>query len=295
MEFTPAVIERVAFAAGHVELIEWCWPALLEFRRAETDLMLEMSLAPHATDSSAEFPELAPGNRCFMGTLFLRYPGVTVHGRGDGGKIRVVRMIFAPDAAQQIVGDRPVPPVRVLQGLLDIKNNTLRRLMSLALRELTLHDGRSDDALAALHGLVGLEMRRLLDREEQPVPGGRLASWQYRRIRERLAIGGPAPNAAELARLCGISVRHLNRQFHALTGSTVADHVENYRIEQARELLLADRQPIKNVAFACGFAHANSFARAFRRATGLSPQQFRQQMDFEPAALGCAPESGCSA
>jgi AraC-like DNA-binding protein len=277
MDFTPTLIDEVPLPDGRIELIEWHWPDLIGFLRREDDLMVEMSLAPYAADASAEFPELAPGNRCFMGTLFVRYPGVAIHGRGDGGHIRVVRMIFTGAAEERILRGRPLPPVAMLQGLLDIRNDTLRKLMTLALRELTTPEQRSPEALAALHRLVGIELGRLLERQLHAVPGGRLAAWQYRRIRERLAKGGPPPKADELARLCGISVRHLNRQFHALTGTTLADYVGNYWIERAKALLLDHELPVKSVAHATGFAHPNSFARAFRRAVGVSPQQFRQR------------------
>lgn len=284
MDFTPTAIEKVAFPGGRVELVEWLWPDVVDFRRRETDLMLEMSLPPYAADSSAELPELAPGARCFVGTLFVRYPGVMIHGRGDGGRIRVLRMIFDRGPALEAVQDRPLPDPARIKSLLDIRNETLRRLMGLALREFNRREDRSVEALEALHGLVGLELKRLLDQQLGPVAGGRLAAWQYRRIRERLAAGGPPPKAAELARLCGISVRHLTRQFQALTGTTLAGYVENFRIEQARTMLANPDLPIKNVAFATGFTHPNSFARAFRRATGVSPQEYRQRARPAPAA-----------
>jgi len=283
MDFTPTIIEKVAFPGGHVELVEWLWPDVIDFRRSEADLMLEMSLPPYATDSSAELPDLAPGSRCFIGTLFVRFPGVVIHGRGEGGRIRVLRMIFSAGPALAAVEERPLPDPGQLKGLLDIRSEPLRRMMSLALREINRSEDRSVEALAALHALVGIELRRLFDRQLAPVTGGRLAAWQYRRIRERLAAGGPPPKAAELARLCGISVRHLGRQFHALTGTTLAVYVEHFRIEQARTMLADLDMPIKNVAFASGFTHPNSFARAFRRATGLSPQEFRQRARLVPA------------
>src|SRR5688572_29100257 len=95
MDFTPTIIENVQLSAGRLELVEWRWPDMIDFVKTESDLMLEMSLPPHATDASAEFPDIDKGNHCFMGTLFVRYPGVTVHGRGEGGHIRVLRCIFS--------------------------------------------------------------------------------------------------------------------------------------------------------------------------------------------------------
>jgi AraC-like DNA-binding protein len=278
MDLTPTLLIRVPLPQGHVEIVEWHWPDIIDFTRTESELMLEMSLPPLATDASAEFPGLDPGNFCFVGTLFTRFPGVTVHGRGEGGHIRVLRFIFGPELARAVLGDEGVPAVPVLQGLLDIRSESLRKMMALALREMTTREDRSTQALGAIQTLLAVELRRIVERRLHATPGGRLAAWQYRKVRERLAQGGTTPSASELAALCGISVRHLNRQFQALTGSSVADYIANFLIERAKTMLERDDMPIKSVAHALGFAHANSFARAFRRATGLSPQRFRQRM-----------------
>ncbi len=284
MDQTPTYLERLALPEGRIELVEWHWPEIIGFDLVENELMLEMSLPPHATDASAEFPQIAPGHHSFLGTLFVRYPHVALRGRGGGGHIRVLRFVFGEAQKRQILGDGPSPSLPLLQGLLDIKNDSLRKVMLLAVREISGREDRSLPALTAMQTLAAIELQRLIDRQPAAAQGGRLAAWQYRRIRERLAQDTGPPTTAELAAVCGISVRHLNRQFHALTGSTVADYVTNYWVERAKAMLVADPAPIKNIAFGLGFAHANSFARAFRRATGVSPQDFRQR------AGGAAPE-----
>lgn len=278
MDFTPTIIHSAALRGGRFELVEWQWPDMIDFMVSEPVLMLEMSLPPLATDASAEFPEIDRGNRCFMGTLFIRYPGVMVHGRGQGGHIRVLRAIFTGQLASSILGEDGIPPVEVLQGLLDIRNDALRAMMRLASRELTTAEVRSDEAMEALHMLVAVELRRLFERQVHASSGGRLASWQYRRIRERLMESDIAPSITELAALCGISVRHLHRQFHALTGSTVTAYVDYYRMNRAQALLSSRDMPIKIIAARLGFAHPNSFARAFRRATGMTPLHYRQSI-----------------
>lgn len=278
MDFTPTITHSVSLHGGRFELVEWRWPDMIDFTIREPALMLEMSLPPLATDASAEFPDIDRGNRCFMGTMFIRYPGIMVHGRGEGGHIRVLRAIFSGQHAAAILGEDDVPPVQVLQGLLDIRNDALRFMMRQALRELTRPEAQSTDALEALHTLVAVEVRRLFERQVHAPTGGRLASWQYRRIRERLLESDVAPSISELAALCGISVRHLHRQFQALTGSTVIAYVDNFRMSRAQALLSDRDMPIKIVASQLGFAHPNSFARAFRRATGMTPLHYRQSI-----------------
>lgn len=272
----PDIVNRVILPHGRIDVLEWRWPDIIAFTLTERELMLEMSLPPYATDAAAEFPEIAPGQHCFVGTLFMRFPNVAMRGRGEGGHIRVLRVVFDEELACAALGDER-PSLEVMQGMLDIRNDSLRKIMTLTLREMNSQEECSEKALAALQTLALVEISRLLKRRVQASPGGRLAAWRYRRIRERLSQGGTLPRASELAALCGISVRHLNRQFQALTGRTVADYVTNYWVEQAKAMLGDGEASIKNVAFALGFSHANSFARAFGRATGETPKHYRQR------------------
>jgi AraC family transcriptional regulator len=282
MDLTPAslaptVLARVAVPGGVAELVEWQWPDMIDFTRSEDALMVEMSLPPYAADASACLPDIEPDRRCFMGTLFVRWPGVSIGGRSEGGRIRVVRCAIADPAARALLARRPDPSPAFLRSLLAIRSEALRALMRLLQRELANPVDRNDAAIAALVALVTVELGRIIDRREVSAGTGRLAAWQFRRIRERVARPGPPPSVGELAALCGISVRHLHRQFAALTGKTVADYIDATRIEQAKRLLGEREQPIKAIAQSCGFAHANSFARSFRRSTGLSPLAFRQR------------------
>ena len=271
------IVQQVMLPQGRLELIEWQWPDMIDFLRTETELMIEMSVPPFATDACAEFPEIACGEHCFMGTLFIRYPGIAVHGRGEGGHIRVLRLVFPANVAKAILDAGTQPSLQLLQSLLDIRSAALRMLMRLAFRELTNATERSPVAMTAILELVAIELRRLLGQRSEGASSGRLAGWQHRRIRDRLTAEGAVPTVAELAGLCGISPRHLHRQFLALTGMTVAKYVESFQIERAKEMLATSVFPVQHIGFACGFSHPNSFARAFRRATGIPPLAFRQK------------------
>ena len=273
----PTVLAQVETAAGRAELVEWHWPAVLDFARRETELMIEMALPPMQAEASAWLPEIDPDRRCHMGSLFVRWPGVLIGGRSEGGHIRVVRCVLARDRARALMDRRSTPDAGFIKALLAIRSEPLRMALQLLRRELANPVDRSDSAIAALVEVIATELGRVIDRCYAPAACGRLAGWQFRRIRQRLAEPGPVPTVADLARLCGISARHLHRQFHALTGVTVADYIETARIEQAKRLLHSQPDPIKAIARACGFSHANSFARAFRRSTGLSPLAFRQR------------------
>ena len=98
---------------------------------------------------------------------------------------------------------------------------------------------------------------------------------------------------AELAELCGISVRHLHRQFLNLTGVTISDYIEAQLVSRAKGLLAGTALSIRQIAAQSGFEHANSFSRTFRRATGMTPLRYRQLKSGRTLAV--APDDGnCS-
>lgn len=277
VDLNPSRVEVVRVPAGRVELVNWHWPDLIDFTLTEREMMIEMPLPPLATDGSVCFPEIAPDKRCMIGSLFVRWPGIAVSGRAEGGHIRVLRLVLSDELTAPLLALNPNPSLSFLQSLLVLRNDPIRQLMRLLYREFENQIDRSDTAMAAISDLLVLELQRHISREPQGGRIGRLAAWQFRRIQRRLADGGTAPTVAELAALCGISPRHLHRQFLALTGKTVSDYIEAARIEEAKQMLSRCDLPVKSIAQRCGFAYGNSFARAFRRSTGLSPQAYRQR------------------
>jgi transcriptional regulator GlxA family with amidase domain len=82
-------------------------------------------------------------------------------------------------------------------------------------------------------------------------------------------------SVAALARRAGLSERHLARMFRAETGTTVADHVEAVRVEAARRFLEDGGTGLGVVARRCGFGTVETFHRAFKRRTGITPGEHR--------------------
>jgi len=94
-----------------------------------------------------------------------------------------------------------------------------------------------------------------------------------------------------LARLAAFSPFHLHRVFRAWTGETLRDFVRRRRLETAGIRLRYDPAlTVREVAQACGFASAETFARAFRQHFGVTPSAWRQgSLQHAPDAPSCAP------
>ncbi len=81
---------------------------------------------------------------------------------------------------------------------------------------------------------------------------------------------------AETAAHFAVSPSHLSRVFHRETGFGVREYLIQYRIRQACELLLNSDLSVTQIADRCGFSDSNYFGDAFKKATGLSPREYRK-------------------
>jgi transcriptional regulator GlxA family with amidase domain len=80
-----------------------------------------------------------------------------------------------------------------------------------------------------------------------------------------------------LAARVGLGPRHFSREFRATFGLPPAAYVERLRLDEARRRLLGQVRSIESVARAVGFASADGFRRAFARAFGVAPREFRRR------------------
>lgn len=79
----------------------------------------------------------------------------------------------------------------------------------------------------------------------------------------------------ELAALAGLSLVQLRARIRAETGEALARHIRRLRLERAKVALKYTPQPVIEIALASGFQSHEGFTRAFRRAYGLAPANFR--------------------
>jgi AraC family transcriptional regulator len=80
---------------------------------------------------------------------------------------------------------------------------------------------------------------------------------------------------AELARVSGLSTFHFARMFTLVVGISPNRYVSRLRLEQAMADVAAGKLSLAQIAFKSGFSSQASFTRAFRRATGITPGEYR--------------------
>ncbi|WP_395737648.1 helix-turn-helix domain-containing protein [Prosthecobacter sp.] len=73
-----------------------------------------------------------------------------------------------------------------------------------------------------------------------------------------------------------IGIRRAGQLLQQHLGIGLRTFMERRRVDLARERVMADRDTLKEIAFALGFRHASHFTAWFRRHTGVSPSAYRQ-------------------
>ena len=90
-------------------------------------------------------------------------------------------------------------------------------------------------------------------------------------------VGEPV-RLSEAARIVNLSEGAFSRFFRLHTGKTFPEFVNELRIGRACTLLMEDDLNITEVAYECGFTNLSNFNRQFLRLKGLSPHEFRLQL-----------------
>ncbi|MBN1675462.1 MAG: helix-turn-helix domain-containing protein [Kiritimatiellae bacterium] len=82
---------------------------------------------------------------------------------------------------------------------------------------------------------------------------------------------------SKLADVSGLSVRHLTRLFKTHYNASPIQYLLALRVQNAATLLRQTDKRITELAFDCGFADSNYFARQFRHIMGVSPSEYRRK------------------
>ncbi len=86
-----------------------------------------------------------------------------------------------------------------------------------------------------------------------------------------------ASPVAAMTKLSGLPERTFIRRFSKATGLSPLDYVHSVRLEEAKQMLETEDQPVEAIALEVGYEDASFFNRLFRRKVGLTPAQYRRR------------------
>jgi AraC family transcriptional regulator len=220
------------------------------------------------------------------GTVWLCPSGVTEEFINVAQPIQDCLHIFLPGCPfeETMLRDLDIDPKRAeLRYEAIAQDAFISQIASQILRELN-HESSSGrllvetlgHALAAhlVHKYSAAEVREREARSaDKPLDARRLA-----RVVEFIRSNLDAElTVTQMASVACMSAAHFARSFRLATGFPPHEFVSHQRLALAKMRLLSEDSQIGEIALAAGFSSQANFARAFRKAVGLTAAQFRAQ------------------
>ncbi|HGJ5876223.1 MAG TPA: helix-turn-helix domain-containing protein [Arsenophonus sp.] len=85
----------------------------------------------------------------------------------------------------------------------------------------------------------------------------------------------------ELATYSGYSLWHMQKIFKEITGISLGKYIRQRRLAKAVNLLRNSSKPIFDIALDFGFGSQSHFTYMFRKEFGITPYDFRQNINIE--------------
>lgn len=92
---------------------------------------------------------------------------------------------------------------------------------------------------------------------------------------EKLKESGPL-SIRYLADRIHLSTNYLSDLLRKETGRSAKDHINDFVVEKAKNLLLSGRESVSEIAYTLGFNYPHYFSRLFKAKTGMTPQEYRE-------------------
>lgn len=239
---------------------------------------VDLCLTPRRPNARARYVDLwSPHRFNSMGSIIALPPRFNIHLKSEGGKHISLICALHADLVDRWLPHEFEWTDRRLEACLNLSDSTVRSLL-LKLSHEMRHPGVGSRQLSeAIVQMLPIELARNLIAMDEPTEFGGLAAWRLRAIEKRVAEPGKLPTLAELANECRVSVRQLTRGFRTSRGCTIGDYLAQQRMDSAKRRL-ATNESIKSIAEATGFASQSTFTYTFRRATGVTPQEYRKRV-----------------
>ncbi|MEW9108538.1 MAG: AraC family transcriptional regulator [Cytobacillus gottheilii] len=82
----------------------------------------------------------------------------------------------------------------------------------------------------------------------------------------------------KIARIACLSPNHLLRTYNQIYGRTPHQHISEFRIQKAKQLLSKADKNMTDITFELGFQNPVSFSKVFKQHVGISPIEYRKKV-----------------
>lgn len=124
---------------------------------------------------------------------------------------------------------------------------------------------------------AGLSLTSACEKANTPKPNTEF----FQKVEKCIENGYQDPNLTigMIADQLHVSTRALQRKMKALTNIPPNEYLRQYRLNRAKQLIESNADTISNIAFDVGFSSMSYFSSCFKSSFGVSPGDYRMQVD----------------
>lgn len=89
------------------------------------------------------------------------------------------------------------------------------------------------------------------------------------------ALNNGLPTVSHFAEVMNMSSHYLSDLLKKETGLNAQQHIQNFMIDRAKNLLLGTEEQVSQIAYGLGFEYPQHFSKLFKAKTGMSPKEYR--------------------
>lgn len=154
----------------------------------------------------------------------------------------------------------------------------LEPYLRLFLQELQSRRDYFEPACHQLTALLMLQINRICPLTQNNTSSSRKSAMECARVRQYIDEHyAESITLDQLARYAGLNKYYLVHVFNREMGCSPISYLIERRISESKRLLAATRIPVQQISRQLGFSSPSYFSQSFRRATGVSPAEFRRQ------------------
>jgi AraC family transcriptional regulator len=199
----------------------------------------------------------------------------------EQGALEILHLYLRPDALLEYATERGFQGSATQSLRYTVSDPLLEQIGRAILAEMQTETAAGSLLVESLGSSLSARLlqshsRSPLDIAARSSSAGKLDPRRLSRVLEYIhAHLGDALDVCGMASAANLSRFHFARAFKASTGQTPYHYVSAKRLAHAK-VLLAQNQPIAEIALALNFSSQVNFTRAFRREFGITPGRYRE-------------------
>lgn len=210
------------------------------------------------------------------GALFILPGGVDVGLKLDHA-LESLHVYVRKEVLDRVAADMELPVAELVPriGVRDPLIEQLALCVSEQLERRETDSGRHMDYVAQL---LAARLLRKHSAQSQPQAAStpRRVEDAIRRVIEHMEANFCEPLSVQrLERISGLGSRRFSAEFRRVTCMSPHRYLMTLRVERAKRML-QQREPIAEIAVACGFSHQEHLTNVFRRFTSVTPGAYRR-------------------